>query len=375
LNDYYQDLGVSRTATEEEIKRAYRKQARRLHPDVNPGADAEEQFKKISQAYDVLSDPEKKRAYDLGADPYAAGGGASFGQGFTFSDVMDAFFGGAGAAASRGPRPRQQRGQDALVRLDIELSAAVFGSDEELTVDTAAACGTCGGSGAQPGTGTSTCNVCGGRGEVQSVQRSFLGQVMTSRPCGACQGFGTVIPNPCFECSGQGRVRTRRTLKLRVPAGVDSGTRIQLSGEGEVGPGAGPSGDLYVEIAVRPHAIYTRRGDDLHCTVELPMTAAALGTTLSLSTFDGERDLVVAPGTQAGEALTLRSLGVTHLRGNGRGDLIVHTNVQTPVHLTPEQEDLLRQLAVLRGEERPVGTLAPLEKGILGKLKDAFKAR
>jgi molecular chaperone DnaJ len=160
-----------------------------------------------------------------------------------------------------------------------------------------------------------------------------------------------------------------------VPAGVDSGTRIQLSGEGEVGPGAGPSGDLYVEIAVRPHAIYTRRGDDLHCTVELPMTAAALGTTLSLSTFDGERDLVVAPGTQAGEALTLRSLGVTHLRGNGRGDLIVHTNVQTPVHLTPEQEDLLRQLAVLRGEERPVGTLAPLEKGILGKLKDAFKAR
>ena len=288
MNDYYQDLGVPRTATEEEIKRAYRKLARRLHPDVNPSKEAEEEFKKISQAYDVLSDPEKKRAFDLGADPYSMAGEGGFGQGFTFSDVMDAFF-GAGAATSRGPRSRQQRGQDALVRLDIDLSSAVFGSDEELVVDTAAACGTCGGSGAQPGTGTSSCNVCNGRGEVQTVQRSFLGQVMTSRPCNACQGFGTVIQHPCFECSGQGRVRTRRTLKLRVPAGVDSGTRIQLTGEGEVGPGAGPAGDLYVEVAVRPHSIYTRRGDDLHCQVELPMTAAALGTTLQLWTFDGER--------------------------------------------------------------------------------------
>jgi molecular chaperone DnaJ len=375
LNDYYQDLGVPRTASEEEIKRAYRRLARKYHPDVNPGQEAEEQFKRVSQAYDVLSDPEKKRAFDMGADPYAMAGDGGFGQGFSFSDVMDAFFGGGGAAAARGPRPRQQRGQDALVRLDIDLAAAVFGSDEELTVDTAASCGTCGGSGAQPGTGTSTCNVCNGRGEVQTVQRSFLGQVMTSRPCNACQGYGTVIQHPCFECSGQGRVRTRRTLKLRVPAGVDTGTRIQLTGEGEVGPGAGPAGDLYVEVAVRPHSIYTRRGDDLHCQVELPMTAAALGTTLQLWTFDGERELAVSPGTQPGETLTMRSLGVTHLRGSGRGDLIVHTVIATPTHLTPEQEDLLRQLATLRGEERPEGKLAPLEKGLLGKLKDAFKTR
>ena len=374
MNDYYQDLGVARTASEEEIKRAYRRLARKLHPDVNPSKEAEEQFKKVSQAYDVLSDPEKKRAFDMGADPYAMAGDAGFGQGFTFSDVMDAFFGG-GAAASRGPRSRQQRGQDALVRLDIDLSAAVFGADEELTVDTAAACGTCGGSGAQPGTGTSTCNVCDGRGEVQTVQRSFLGQVMTSRPCNACQGFGTVIQHPCFECSGQGRVRTRRTLKLRVPAGVDTGTRIQLAGEGEVGPGAGPAGDLYVEVAVRPHSIYTRRGDDLHCQVELPMTAAALGTTVELWTFDGERELTVAAGTQPGETVTMRSLGVTHLRGSGRGDLIVHTTVQTPTHLTPEQEDLIRQLATMRGEERPAAKMAPLEKGLMGKLRDAFKAR
>ncbi|MEO7059759.1 MAG: molecular chaperone DnaJ [Lapillicoccus sp.] len=374
MNDYYQDLGVSRTATAEEIKRAYRKLARQLHPDVNPGADAEERFKRLSQAYDVLSDADKKQAYDMGADPYAAGGNnAGFGQGFSFSDVMDAFFGGQ--AATRGPRSRQQRGQDALVRLDIDLSEAVFGADEELTIDTAIACTTCHGDGAQPGTGRSVCSICDGRGEVQSVQRSFLGQVMTSRPCVACQGFGQTITHPCFECSGQGRVRTRRTLKIRVPAGVDTGTRIQLTAEGEVGPGAGPAGDLYVEIAVQPHETYVRRGDDLHVTLELPMTAAALGTQIKLSTFDGMTDLYVDGGAQAGDTTTLRALGVTHLRGSGRGDLIVHLSVQTPTRLTAEQEELLRQLATMRGEERPEGRLAPLEKGFIGKIRDAFKGK
>ncbi|GAA1894760.1 molecular chaperone DnaJ [Lapillicoccus jejuensis] len=376
MSDYYQDLGLQRDASAEEIKRAYRRLARKLHPDVNQGADAEEQFKTVSRAYDVLSDPQKKQAYDLGADPFATGGGDGFGQGFSFSDVMDAFFGGAATGgAGRGPRPRQQRGQDALVRLDIDLAAAVFGSDEEVALDTAAACGTCHGEGTQPGTSVVTCSVCQGRGEVQSVQRSFLGQVMTSRPCSACQGYGTTIPHPCFECSGQGRVRTRRTLTLRVPAGVDTGTRIQLRGEGEVGPGAGPAGDLYVEVAVRPHETYVRRGDDLHVTLELPMTAAALGTALKLQTFDGMKDLDVVAGAQAGDTQTLRGLGVTHLRGSGRGDLVVHLNVQTPTRVTPEQEALLRQLAALRGEERPEGRLSSVEKGgLLGKLKDAFRA-
>jgi molecular chaperone DnaJ len=374
VNDYYQDLGVSRDATAEDIKRAYRKKARTLHPDVNPSPEAEEQFKKVSQAYDVLSDPEKRRSYDMGADPYAAGA-AGFGQGFSFSDIMDAFFGAGAGTAQRGPRSRQRRGQDALIRLDIDLADAVFGAEKELTVETAVVCSTCHGDGAQPGTSRRTCDVCGGRGEIQQVQRSFLGQVMTSRPCMTCQGYGEVLVSPCFECSGDGRVRTRRTLTIKVPAGVDTGTRIQLTGEGEVGQGGGPAGDLYVEVSVRQHATFQRRGDDLHATVELPMTAAALGTTLKLDTFDGSQELEVKPGTQAGDAVTLRGLGVTHLRGGGRGDLIVHANVMTPTRLDEAQEDLLRQLAALRGEERPEGRLAPANQGLFGKLREAFKGR
>ena len=374
MNDYYADLGVSRDASLEEIKRAYRRKARKLHPDVNPGPEAEQEFKRVSQAYDVLSDPTKKRAFDAGSDPYA-GAADSFGQGFSFSDIMDAFFGG-GAASARGPRSRRQRGQDALIRLDIDLGTAVFGGEEEVTVDTAVACDTCHGDGCQPGTGTRRCDACGGTGEVQQVQRSFLGQVMTSRPCANCQGFGTVIPNPCFECSGHGRVRTRRNLTLKVPAGVDTGTRIQLAGEGEIGPGAGPAGDLYVEILVRPHETFQRRGDDLHCVLELPMTAAALGTTIPIETLDGVEQLEVRPGAQSGEVHTLRGHGVTHLRGTGRGDLIAQLKVATPTRLTPEQEDLLRRLSALRGEEQPTGSLTHVENaGLFGKLRDAFRGR
>ncbi len=373
MNDYYADLGVARDASPEDIKRAYRRKARQLHPDVNPGPEGEEEFKKVSQAYDVLSDADKRLSYDRGSDPYGGAHGG-FGQGFSFNDIFDAFFSGAaGGGAGRGPRSRAMRGQDGLVRVDVDLQQAVFGGETPLTIDTAALCGTCHGDGAQPGTGRRVCDVCNGRGEIQQIQRSFLGQVMTTRPCAACQGFGQTISNPCFECSGDGRVRQRRTMTIKVPAGVDTGTRIQLSGEGEVGPGGGPPGDLYVEVKVRPHHLFSRRGDDLHATLEIPMTAAALGTTIDLETFDGERPVDVAPGSQSGETKTLRGLGVTHLRGGGRGDVIVHLAVSTPRGLDAFQEDLLRQLAVARGEERAAGRVTAADQGLFGKLRDAFK--
>ena len=374
MNDYYGDLGVPREATQQDIKRAYHKQARKLHPDVNPGPEAEAQFKKVSQAYDVLSDPTKRAAYDRGQDPYA-GANQGFGQGFSFTDIMDAFFGGAAAGGGRGPRSRTQRGQDALVRLDIDLRTAVFGGQETVVIDTATRCAACSGSGSQPGTGTRTCPTCTGRGEIQSVQRSFLGQVMTTRPCPECRGYGELIEQPCVDCAGEGRVRARRDLSLKVPGGVDSGTRIQLSGEGEVGPGGGAPGDLYVEIAVRPHETFRRRGDDLHCSVQVPMTAAALGATLTVETFDGPTEVDLRPGSQPQDTITLPAQGVTHLRGTGRGDLIVHLDVRVPTKLDDSQRELLARFAEERGESRPEGRLAPASSGLFGKLKEAFSPR
>ncbi len=372
MNDYYEDLGVSREASPEEIKRAYRKLARTLHPDVNPGEDAEEKFKRVSQAYDVLSDEDKRRQYDMGGDPY---GGAhdGFGAGFSFSDIMEQFFGAQAGGGGRGPRSRRSRGQDGLVGLEVDLATAVFGGQEDLTIDTATACVACHGDGAQPGTGRRTCDTCAGRGEIQQVQRSFLGQVMTSRPCPTCQGFGEVIPSPCHECSGQGRVRSRRTMTVKIPAGVDSGTRIHLSGEGEVGPGGGPAGDLFVELRVAEHDTFTRRGDDLHASVPVPMTAAALGVDMSFMTPDGEQEITIKRGTQPGDTIILPGLGVTHLRHEGRGDLIIHVDVRTPTRLDPEQEELLRQLASVRDEEQPDGQLDDVDAGFVGRLRSAFK--
>lgn len=368
--DYYQVLGVERDATPDQIKRAYRRLARQLHPDVNPGE--EERFKQVTQAYEVLSDPQKRELHDLGGDPFATGGG--FGAGFGFSDIMDAFFGGG--AAHRGPRSRQRRGRDALIPLEVELPEATFGATREIQVDTAVTCRTCGGDGAAPGTSPRVCEVCQGRGEVQQVARSFLGQVMTARPCSACQGFGSVLPHPCHECGGDGRLRTRRSLTIKVPAGVDTGTRIQLSGEGEAGPGGGPAGDLFVEVVERAHPVFQRRGDDLHATLAVPMTTAALGTHVQFETLDGPRPLELRPGTQGGQTVTLPGLGVRHLRGQGRGDLVVHVDVRTPTRLDGEQEELLRKLASARGEDGPdVGTVTGERATFFSRLRDAWGER
>jgi len=368
--DYYGILGVRQDASPDELKRAYRKLAREYHPDVNPDPAAQEKFKDINAAYEVLSDPKKRELFDLGADPLSPNGGAANpgagGPFVGFQDIMDAFFGTSGA---RGPRPRTRPGSDAILRLELDLNETAFGVEAPLTVDTAIVCKTCAGAGTAAGTHLAPCDSCGGRGEVQAVQRTFLGQVVSTRPCAACQGHGTVIPHPCGGCGGDGRVRTRRSLTVKIPAGVEDGMRIRLAQQGEVGPGGGPPGDLYVEIHERPHDVYSRKDDDLHCRVTVPMTAAALGTRLTIKTLDGEEQVEVRAGTQPGSSMRIRARGVPHLRGTGRGDLFVHLDVRTPTKLDPESERLLREFAKSRGEE-----VAELSKqgGFFSRVRDAF---
>jgi len=377
--DYYGTLGVAQDAGPDEIKRAYRRLARELHPDVNPDPAAQDRFAEVSAAYEVLSDPEKRRVVDLGGDPMGNGGGGGgdpFGGAgaFGFGDIMDAFFGGQGGARGRGPRSRVQPGADALIRMRLTLDECATGITRDLAVDTAVLCGECTGSGCAPGSAPALCDICDGRGEVQSVQRSFLGQVVTARVCPNCRGFGEVIPDPCRQCGGDGRVRSRRSVAVRIPAGVADGMRVRLADQGEVGPGGGPAGDLYVEVEEEPHELFTRDGADLHCTVKLPMTAAALGTTLPLPTLDGPEEIRIEPGTQTGTVRTLRGRGMPRLRSTGRvdghGDLMVHVDVLVPTNLTKEQSELLHQLAVLRGEEQGGGNRNG--HGLFSRLRDSF---
>ena len=364
MADHYEVLGVARDAGTDEIKKAYRRLARELHPDVNPGADASERFKSVTHAYDVLSDPRQREQYDLGG---RGGGEAGFGG---FGDIFETFFGNGGGGRSGGPRSRRERGGDALLRVEIDLEDVVFGTHRDLEVDTAVLCETCNGSCAQPGTSAVTCDICGGTGHIQRAVRSLLGNVMTSTPCGTCRGYGTVIPNPCSTCQGQGRVRARRVIPVEIPAGVETGLRLQLPGQGEVGPAGGPNGDLYLEMKVRHHETYSRSGDDLLATLEVPMADAILGTTTTIASLDGDVELEIRPGVQSADILTIKGRGITRLRGQGRGDLKVGIQVVTPTKLDRHDRELIEKFAERHRKTKP--QLAQFQQGLFGKLRDRF---
>lgn len=375
MKDYYAVLGVPRTATEAEIKKAYRKLARELHPDTG-GPEVGDRFKDVSAAYEVLGNAEKRAQFDRGVDPRGGNSSAGAGAGFGFEDIFETFFGSSmGGQARRGPASRTQRGGDSLVEVEVSLEEAVFGVHREVLVDLAEVCNSCGGSCCAPGTQPATCPQCNGAGMVQRVARSLLGQVMTTAPCPRCSGYGSIIQNPCTECSGQGRTRERRSIDVDIPAGVETGTRIRMSGTGDAGPGGGPRGDLYIEIRELSHESFERRGNDLHCTLELPMTAAALGTVATVESLDGPQEIDVRPGTHAGSTVTLKGLGVGRLQRAGRGNLYVHLDIQTPTELDDAQTELLTQLARLRGEEFPEARLAPFGGGVFSRLREAFTGR
>ena len=358
--DHYAALGVSENATPEEIKRAYRNLARQLHPDRNPGdAAAEERFKEVTHAYEVLSDPEKKQRYDTYGDERAAGPG--FGDFGGISDLFATFFGGA----TQGPRT-QSRGADVLAEVELTLEEAAEGVERDVEMETLAACEECGGSGAAPGTHPQRCTDCGGTGEIREVRRTMLGNMMTASPCVRCQGSGQMIPDPCSKCSGSGRVREIETLTVHIPAGVDTGARLRVTGRGQAGWRGGRSGDLYVQIIVLPHEVFRRAGDDLACEVQVPMTVAALGGKVTVPTLDGEHELDIEPGTQSGHVEHLRGEGMPRLSGRGRGELIAVLKVMTPTGLDAEQAELLERFANLR-DETTGGT-----RGFFDRIKEAF---
>ena len=335
MADHYETLGVQRNASSEEIKKAYRKLARELHPDVNPSEQAQEKFKSVTHAYEVLGDEQSRRSYDSG--------GAE--AGFGFGDIFETFFGGGG---SRGPRSRAERGQDALLRVELTFEEAVFGCEKSIPVDTAVLCETCNGSCAKPGTSAKVCDICRGAGQVQTQVRSLLGSVVTSSPCGSCRGYGHIIPEPCLTCRGQGRVRARRDIELKIPAGVEDGLRLQLAGSGEVGFGGGPSGDLYVDISLAPHQYFSRNGDELICELEVPLHDAVLGTMVKIDSFDGEVELQVPAGSKTGDVIPVKGKGFGRLRQSGRGDLLVTIQVKIPSKLDSKQKELFRTLAGYR---------------------------
>lgn len=372
MADHYAVLGVDKSASESEIKKAYRKMARQYHPDQNPGDPAAEaKFKEVANAYEVLGDAERKARYDRFGDDGLGGqgGGAGAGPfGANLGDIFETFFGGGNPFGGGGGPSGPPRGEDLETVLELDLEDAVFGGERMISVRTAVACEPCETTGAEPGTGTSTCGECGGSGQVQRVRQSILGQMVTSAHCPTCGGRGQTIDDPCHKCSGEGRLVEEVTYTVDVPPGVDSGSTLRLTGRGAAGARGGAQGDLYVHIDVREHELFTRFGNDLLLEQKIGIAQAALGVELEVPTLEDPETIVIPPGTNGGKRFRLRSMGVPHVNGRGRGDLIVELTVATPSDLSDEEEALLRQFAELRSE-----SVAPPEEGFLTKVRSAFK--
>jgi molecular chaperone DnaJ len=366
--DLYAVLGVARDASDADIKRAFRKLAQQTHPDVNAEAGADLRFKEINEAYQVLSDPQRRQTYDmfgsagLGGDGGGFGAGAGFGN---FSDIFDAFFGGAQTSARRG---HPAAGVDLRYDLRITLEEAVRGTDKEIEFPVLGRCETCSGSGAKPGSQPVACDQCGGRGEIRTTRRTMLGQMVNVTACPKCHGEGKIITEPCETCHGDGRTERRKTLRVSIPAGIDEGHQIRLSNEGEVGPRGGAPGSLYVAVHVAAHATLRREGTELAYDADVSIVQAALGTRISIPTIEGDEEIEIKAGTQPGTEIRLRGRGVPHLRrGGSRGDLHVFVNVVVPAKLSKRQRELLTDYATESGE-----AVSPAGAGILDKVRDAL---
>ena len=368
--DYYEVLGINRDATDEVIKKAYRKLAMKFHPDRNPDSkDAEDKFKEAKEAYEVLCDPDKRRTYDTyghaGLDPRGGMGGGE--QGFggfsdTFGDIFGEIFGGGRG----GGRSNVFRGADLRYNLEISLEQAARGTETKIRIPTLEECATCKGSGAKPGTSAKTCQSCHGSGQV----RVAMGPFSMAQSCPTCHGTGKVIPDPCTACSGSGRVKKHKTLSVKIPAGVDDGDRIRLSGEGEAGVNGGPPGDLYVVIHMQAHSVFQREGNDLHCEMPVSFTIAALGGDILIPTLDGEARIKIPAETQTGQVFRLRSKGIKGVRSNSHGDLLCHVVIETPVRLTDRQKELLREMEEINAKDGHRHN--PRAKSFMDKVRDFF---
>jgi molecular chaperone DnaJ len=367
--DYYEILGVPRNASPDDLKAAFRRLARQYHPDVNKASDAEEQFKEINEAYAVLSDDQKRAAYDRfgHAGVQGAGGVPDFNVDFTnFADIFGDLF-GFGRTSARRTRNAPHRGGDLQYRLELTFEEAVFGIDKEIEVTRDEVCSTCNGSGAEPGTSPVRCATCNGAGEVRQVRQTILGSMVQVATCPTCQGAGETIATSCHTCQGRGLERRVRQKIVSVPGGVDTGTQIRLSGEGQPGINGGPNGNLYVVIQVKPHKFFRRRDNDILMDLKVNVAQAALGAEVEIPTVDGPTMLRIPSGAQPGKVLHLRGKGVPHLRGSGRGEQLVVINVEIPLHLSAEQSKLFEQLAKSLGSE-----VKPQERGFLDWLKETL---